>query len=624
MRMRFCLALLLLVSCVSTEAPSSNSDGSVADVGSTGPETGTTGLTFSIDIGKGPIRQYQPPAAPVAVSPYVYGINGFGSFVAGKTKWGLIRQGGNSCTPYNWTTDYTNSGADYCFYQGQSVNGNLAGKYTAATGDTIPAAQAKGEAFLATVPILDFVAAAYNRNTGWDSATNASDVCPGTDPLCSGRSGGTGANVVDKYSGDPNFNATLVFAYANDGTFTATGSPAFVANTMVKAGTYCSCAPGSKTCTGCTVGTNPVAEDEFVNFLKVNYGSGSPIFFELDNEPNYWPGTHPELWPNTCSKGSVTYDDIVSRNKAAATAIKGAWPQAKVFGPVIAQDGVIYGGKYTDSHWPTEFTDYYLQQMQAASVAAGTSLLDVYDTHYYTNGGASDTECAQAPRLFWDPEFTDVTAAATDKLDFTWSGQGGYFDAKWYPRQMIPRLQKKVAAAYGAGAIAAPGLAFSEYNAGCETSIGGGVAQADLLGVFGREGVYAATAWPLKSTTGNFLVASFDLYRNFDGNGAVVGDLAVAAVASDSKKASVYAFAHSDAPSAVEVVAINKNSASQSVTIEVAGASGLTTATLYQLAGNNASVTAVSGAAPAVNCQGGTCSFGYTLPAMSATTIVLR
>jgi len=30
-----------------------------------------------------------------------------------------------------------------------------------------------------------------------------------------------------------------------------------------------------------------------VNFLKVNYGAGAPVFFDLDNEPNYWEGTHP-------------------------------------------------------------------------------------------------------------------------------------------------------------------------------------------------------------------------------------------------------------------------------------------------------------------------------------------
>ena len=131
---------------------------------------------FTIDLCKGPARQYEPPATPQPVSPYVYGINA-GKYVATATKFGMIRQGGDDNSAYNWTNDYSNSGGDYCYYQGVSDNGNLAGRYTDATGDTIPAALAKGEAFLATVPILDFVAATYDRNTGWDTATSAS-ACP--------------------------------------------------------------------------------------------------------------------------------------------------------------------------------------------------------------------------------------------------------------------------------------------------------------------------------------------------------------------------------------------------------------------------------------------------------------
>jgi hypothetical protein len=589
-----------------------------------GAATGGTsvgaGLSFSIDVGKGPARQFQPPAQPVAISPYVYGINGFGTFIAAKTKWGLIRQGGDACTAYNWTNDYTNNGDDYCFWEGVAGNGNLAGKYTATTGDTIPAAQAKGEAFLATIPILDFVSASYDRNTGWSPA--GTTACPGTDSACPKRSGTVGANVIDPNPGDPGYNNVLDFVSSDP------NSPAFVKNVMVKGSAFCSCATGSKTCAGCTVGTNPVAEDEFVNFLKVNYGTGAPVFFNLDNEPNYWEGTHPELWANTCGVGNVTYDDILTRNKAAALAIKNVWPTAKVFGPVIAQDGIIYAHSYAaDPHWPTEFTDYYLQQMQAASTTAGVPLLDAYDVHYYTTGGTSDAQCAQVPRLFWDPNFTDVTAAATDSLDFTWSGDvgsGAYFDTKWYPRQMIPRLQKKIASAYPAGGIPAPGLSFSEYSPGCETSAGGGVAQADLLGVFGREGVFAATAWPLQATTGSFLVAAFDLFRNYDGNGAVVGDLALLANSSDYKTTSVYAFAHSDGTAGIEVVVINKSASPQSATIQLASAPALTSATLYQLAGKTAAVARVGGTAPAIACVGGACTLAYTMPAMSATTIVLR
>jgi hypothetical protein len=348
----------------------------------------------------------------------VYGINA-GAFVASSTKWGLIRQGGDDDTDYNWTNDYSNAGADYCYFEGQSTtNGNLAGRYTDPTGDTVPAALAKGEAFLATVPILDFVSATYGRNTGWDTATNSSDVCPGTDPLCSGRSAGTAANVVDKSQGDPGFGQTLTFAYANDGTSTTTGSPAFVANVMTKGSAYCSCAAGTKTCASCSVGTGPVAQDEFVNFLKTNYGTaGAPVFFDLDNEPNYWISTHPEVYPNDCSQGSVPWDDVVNRNVSAAKAVKKAWSTAKVFGPVVSGDGMAYGGDHTSPDFVAgteEFSDYYLQHLAAASVTQGAPLLDVFDVHYYTVG-STDALCMTAPRLFWDPTTPDISPTEANR-----------------------------------------------------------------------------------------------------------------------------------------------------------------------------------------------------------------
>jgi hypothetical protein len=611
----------------SSGSPWCAAQGSGGSCGSSSSSSGgTAALVFTVDLCAGPASQFDPPAAPRAIPDYIYGINS-GSFVATPTKWGMIRQGGDDNSAYNWTVDYSNSGADFCYYQGGATkNGNLAGRYTDPTGDTIPAAQAKGEAFLATVPILDYVAAAYGRNTGWDTATNSGDVCPGTDPACSMRSGKLSANVVDKSQGDPDFGATLTFAYANDGTSTPTGSPAFIPNVMTKDDALCSCPAGTKTCAGCSVGLNPVAQDEFVNFLKVNYGSGgAPVFFDLDNEPNYWVGTHPELYPNNCSSGSVPWDDTVNRNVKAATAIKKAWPSAKVFGPVVSGDGMAYGGDYTSPDFVAgteEYSDYYLQKLAAASVTAGVELIDSFDVHYYTVG-QSDAECLESPRLFWDPNATDISADETNSLDFDY-GDHSYWDMYWYPRVVIPRLQKKVSAAYSGKATPPPGLSFSEYNPGCETAISGGVAEADLLGIFGREGVFGATAWPLQGPTGNYLVAAYDLYRNYDGNGSTVGDTAVRAATTDTKDTSVYAFTHSDGSTAVEVVAINKLATAEAVTIQLASSPALETATLFNLVTGSPAVVAVSGAAPAVTCACNACSLTFTMPATSATTIVLR
>jgi hypothetical protein len=227
--------------------------------------------------------------------------------------------------------------------------------------------------------------------------------------------------------------------------------------------------------------------------------------------------------------------------------------------------------------------------------------------------------------MFWDPDYTSLSASATDAIDFGWSGLNNYFDTAWYPRQVIPRLLKKVATAYAAGGSSAPGLSFSEYNSGCETVIAGGVAEADNLGIFGREGVFAATAWPLQgSATTNYLVAAFDAYRNYDGSGAVVGDTAVSATTSDVAGTSVYAFAHSTDASALDLVFLNKATSSTTASIVIDHAPALASATAYNLVDGKAGVVAASGAAPSVSCGGAECALAYTMPAMSVTTLVLR
>jgi hypothetical protein len=224
--------------------------------------------------------------------------------------------------------------------------------------------------------------------------------------------------------------------------------------------------------------------------------------------------------------------------------------------------------------------------------------------------------------MFWDPAYTTLSASATDAIDFGWSGLNNDFDTKWYPRKMIPRLLEKIATAFPTGA---PGLSFSEYNSGCETAIAGGVAEADNLGIFGREGVFAATAWPLQgSSATNYLVAAFDAYRNYDGKGGVVGDTTVSATTSDATRTSVYAFTHSGTAAAVDLVFLNKSTSSLTVAINVAHATGVTKATAYQLVDGKPAVVPVGGAAPALTCNAAGCVAGYTIPAMSVTTLVLR
>ncbi len=115
----------------------------------------------------------------------------------------------------------------------------------------------------------------------------------------------------------------------------------------------------------------------------------------------------------------------------------------------------------------------------------GSGLLDVFSVHFYPQGGEFGSDvgrrdrrrCGTAPRAqLWDPNYTSESWIK-DQV------------------QLIPRLKGWVNTYY-------PGtkIGLTEYNWGAEGDINGATAQADLLGIFGREGLDLATRWTTPDT----------------------------------------------------------------------------------------------------------------------------
>jgi hypothetical protein len=161
-------------------------------------------------------------------------------------------------------------------------------------------------------------------------------------------------------------------------------------------------------------------------------------------------------------------------------------------------------------------------------------------------------------------------------------------------------------------------LSVSEYNYGAGGDISGGIAQADVLGIFGRDGVFAANVWLLGGPS-DFLFAAFAMYRNFDGNGAVFGDTSVSASTSAIDQSSVYASIASSDSSNVIVVAINKQPASLRAGITLRHTTSLSAADVYVL---------TSAATGPIKADGitsvSTNAFSYTMPARSVSTLIFR
>jgi hypothetical protein len=481
------------------------------------------------------------------ISPLIYGLNFPDATTLATTRATLARLGGNRWTAYNWETNASNAGSDYCYENDNYLSSSTSPG--AAVSPTIAQAKAAGATTILTVPVVGYVAG------------DEQGVC----------------NIQNQ----PNYLALhfKVNAPSKNAAFTLTPNPT----------------------------DGKVYQDEFVNWVKQTQ-TGANVIFQLDNEPDLWSSTHPEVHPNP-----VSYDELVFRDVAYAKAIKKVWPGVKVIGPAnYGYWGMVTLQNAPDSGTYGNFLDYYLTQMQAASTSAGERLVDDVDVHWYpeaTGGGNRITDQAsgdsaaeqaareQAPRSLWDPTYVEDSWITNDVLHG--------------PISLIPWIQGKIA-----NDDPGTGLSISEWDYGGGNEISGAIADADVLGIFGQQGLDAAAYWPLFSNE-TFSMAAFEAFRNYDGNGACFGDTSVLASSSDVATSTVYASMDSANHNHVVIVAINKATTAKKAAIKITAETTFSSAKVYTVTSAQAAPVAAAGITTSARN-----AFLYTMPAQSISVIV--
>jgi hypothetical protein len=465
------------------------------------------------------------------------------------------RLGGNRLSAYNWENNASNAGKDYNYQNdGYLSASNAAGDAVRFVMDD---AYAVGGGAVLTVPIGDYVSA---------------DKAPGGD--------------VRKDGGIEHLTTR------------------FRKNVAVKGAPF-SDPPNAN--------DDSVYQDEFVAWAKGCAGA-MPLAFCLDNEPDLWKETHPEIHP-----AAVTYDELCGRTVSFASGIKAVWPAAPVLGFVsYGWNGFTTLQNAPDAKAKGDFIEYFLAQMKLAEDNAGQRLVDYLDLHWYPEaqgGGARivfdsvPTDPAklaayqearlQAPRSLWDASYKEASWV-TNNLKA--------------PINLIPRIRQKITTNY-------PGTKFSltEWNYGGGGDITGAIATADVLGILGRERVDMAHIWLLSSKE-PFTYAGVRAFRNFDGKSGEFGDVGIAAGNSDTVNTSVYASLSSSNPNRVVVVAINKKSdVAVTAGIRLAHPSSIGTAKVYLLAGTDPAIVAAPGL-PATDIN----AFSYSMPPRSVSVLVFE
>jgi mannan endo-1,4-beta-mannosidase len=436
------------------------------------------------------------------ISPYVYGVNSQPTDGVGAT---ARRMGGNRQTAYNWELNASNAGSDYN-HSSDNWPCTVLGYSDCATPgaqfiDFALSNRKAGMETVATVPMIDYVTA------------DTRGPVPESEKAPSKRWNKSVAQKPGPFATSPDLGDGVVY------------------------------------------------QDEFVNALVGKLGKaaeGGIKFYSLDNEPALWPSTHPRVHPD-----KTTYAEMVARTEATAGGLLKVDPTAFVLGavafgwseymslqdaPDAAEQNATYG----------TYLDFFLASMKKLEGKHHQRLIHALDIHWYPEArGAkriTDPDLTpktvearvQAPRSLWDPNYVEKSWIA--------AALGGK------PIRLIPWLQEKIATRY-------PGtkLSMTEYDFGGGDHISGGLAEADVLGILGREGVYLANYWgngPGNGALPKYIKAAFQIYRNYDGKGGAFGDTAVAAKPGDLDKASVFAATDSKHPGTLTVLVINKTARS--------------------------------------------------------------
>ena len=246
----------------------------------------------------------------------------------------------------------------------------------------------------------------------------------------------------------------------------------------------------------------------------------------------------------------------------------------------------------------------------------GQRLLDYVDVHGYIApngiafGTATDAASTQlrltSTRVFWDPNYAAPDASTPD---------AGYDNGE--PPYLIPRMLQWVANDY-------PGTktAITEYNWGAVSDITGAVAEADLLGIFGREGLDLATMWAppnpnaVGSTPPDPTAYAFKMYLNYDGSGNQFGETSVAATTGNPDQLSIFAAQRSDY--ALTVMVLNKTASALTAPLTISNFEDSGAAQMWRYSASNpTSIERLTDAA----MSGG--ALTATFPAYSITLFVL-
>lgn len=475
------------------------------------------------------------------ISPLIYGVSWADAAAAKDLRLTFNRWGGNATSRYNWQENCQSHTSDW-FFESLPRPGAEPG---AEADDFIKLTRAGGGLAGITIPTLDWIAKLGPQRSRLSSFS------------------------VVKYG--PQQQTDQWFPDAGNGRH-ADGSP-ITGNDPADA----------------NVRNSPAVQAAWMNHLRETWGNasaGGVKHFFIDNEPCLWHETHRDVHPH-----GAAMEEMRDRFITYATMVRKAEPDAQIIGPELwgylawissgldqaqAKNG---GPRNADrkAHDDLDFMPWFLRQIATHQRDTNVKILDVLTTHIYPQAGEFSDDVSPAmcerrnrsTRILWDPTY----------VDDSWIGKQGIKVA------MIPRFKKWIA-------DESPGLqlGLTEYSWGADQHMNGATAQADVLGILGRENLHMAARWTCPKA-GTPVYQVIKLMRNADGNGGGFGDWSLAIDHPDPDRVSLFAAVRSS-DGALTILMVNKTTDVQRVTINADHGSFPTVAQSYIVRDGNSIQTA--------------------------------
>ena len=469
--------------------PDSASSSSYNSASGTGSVTVYAGSVTAVTVNINPLANRHQ------ISPFVYGNND--ETISDITDAGFTysRWGGNDASNYNYLLQTRNSAGDW-YFEDYGGAGDQVGLITQT--------QNAGSHALTTMAMMDWVAgeAETSSNRNWSFSV---------------------AKFGAQCSFDPNnTDAGNGLVAGSTGNCNTSKSP--VTTNAVTTAYYPLVDTASECPSGTTDGSTCIDRETWAKALAAAFNGSSETcsvpyssitschFYDMDNEPDIWSGTHMDVHP-----APAGYDELANLYEKEATNLKSWDPEAVRFGPVFCCWWFYWNGSNNNdkgNHGGVDFLPWWLNQVYWMDKTNGARTLDVFDIHAYADCGpttnftntqlkAATVACAG---FYWDPatvnQDTNNTYTTNEEPN-----PGIPF--------VIPRMKAMVNEIY-------PGtpLSFTEWGAGLAANAGTdfstAIADADTLGVFGREGLGIASRWG-GPTSGTPEYPAWKLFTNYDG-----------------------------------------------------------------------------------------------------------